>query len=402
LARRGAAFILGLAVAAAIAVATVAATHAVVTEHSPISPEGHWRNAWTIALISAFVGYVAGLLLVKELRTSGVVAVGAVAIAIQLIPLAAPLLLSTDAYSYWDYGRLAAVHGANPYETTPSQFPTDPAYKLMGSDWQHKRTVYGPAFTLISEGQAHLAGKSPDRAALLFRVLAALAMCAIVALVAWRTRSALATIFVGWNPLLPLHFAGGGHNDALMAVALVGAVLLAASGRRQAEGAAWVVAAAVKIVPLVFLPLRLIEAHSRRQPFGYRGLAGAAAIVAAAAFARYGWHWLTIFTPVANQLRSSSSLGLPYWAGKAGIPEGAARLALLLAFVVAYVWLIIRAARGRAHLALAAGLLLLATAWLQPWYAVWAVPLAALDDDWRPRLLAVALSAYFLRDALPI
>jgi hypothetical protein len=398
LGRRGALFAVGCALGAAMAVAIAAARHAAVTEHSPVSPEGGWRNAWTAALIAAFLLYLVGLALARGMH-NGTLAVAAIALSVQLIPLAGPLLLSTDVYSYWDYGRLAAVHDVNPYETLPSAFPQDPAYELMGSDWQNKRTVYGPLFTFVSEGHAHVVSESSDRAARLYRLLAAVAMCALVALVAWRMHSALAVVFVGWNPLLALHFAGGGHNDVLMALGLVGALLLAAGGRRQAEGAAWVIASAIKIVPLVLLPLRLLE---QRRAFGYRGLISAAVVVSAGAFLLYDWHWLTIFTPVANQLRSSSSLGLPYWAAKVGIPEGAARLALLIGFAAAYVWLALRAARGRAQLALTVCLLLLATAWLQPWYAVWAVPLAALDDDWRPRTLAVLLSAYFLRDALPI
>jgi hypothetical protein len=380
---------------------TAAARHATVTEHSPISPEGAWRNTWTISIIAAFGLYLVGIAILRG-TSSKIVVVVVVALAVQLLPLAGPLLLSTDVYSYWDYGRLAAVHHVNPYETPPSQFPTDPAYPLMGSDWQEKTTVYGPAFTAISEGHARLVGVSANTAQLVYRVLAALAVCAIVVLVAARTGSAFATAFVGWSPLLALHFGGGGHNDALMAVALVGAMLFAADGRRQAEGAAWAVASAIKIVPLVFLPLRLVEAHHGGRRFGYRGLILAALALAALGFALYDWHWLTIFTPVANQLRSSSSLGLPYWAGKAGIPEGAARLALLIGFAAAYVWLLLRARRRQAEIALAAGLLLVATAWLQPWYAIWVVPLAALEEDWRARGLALLLTAYFLRDALPL
>ena len=46
--------------------------------------------------------------------------------------------------------------------------------------------------------------------------------------------------------------------------------------------------------------------------------------------------------------------------------------------------------------------MLLATSWLQPWYAIWALPLAAIEEDTLARVLAVALSAYFLRDAIPI
>ena len=57
-------------------------------------------------------------------------------------------------------------------------------------------------------------------------------------------------------------------------------------------------------------------------------------------------------------------------------------------------------ATGRIRLA--AALLLLATSWLQPWYAVWAVPLAAVEEDQLARVLTVAICAYFLRDALPV
>jgi hypothetical protein len=71
-------------------------------------------------------------------------------------------------------------------------------------------------------------------------------------------------------------------------------------------------------------------------------------------------------------------------------------------FGVAYLWLLREAWRGRARLALTAGLLLVATSFLRPWYAVWAVPLAAVEEDRLARLLALGLSAYLLRDAVPL
>ena len=45
------------------------------------------------------------------------------AVVIQLVPLAAPLLLSTDAWTYWEYGRIAAVHDGNPYVDEPERVP---------------------------------------------------------------------------------------------------------------------------------------------------------------------------------------------------------------------------------------------------------------------------------------
>ena len=387
----------GLGIVVALSVALVATGHAPTTVHSPIRPDGGWAAVWSAGVIAAFALYVLSLFLASRVST---IAVLAVAAAIQLVPLAGPLLLSTDVYSYWDYGRVQAVHHGNPYADRPSRFPDDPAYGRMGKDWQQKRDVYGPVFTLAAAGDAKLAGSSPGAAERLYRLLAALAALGVAALAAVASkRPAFAAAFVGWNPLVALHFAGGGHNDALMAAFMTGGLALAAVGRRQSEGAAWALAASVKIVPLVFLPLRMLE---QRRHFGWRGLGIASAVVAAFASVAYGYHWLTIFSPVANQLRSSSSLGLPYWASRLGFPERYARDGLVLAFVIAYAWLAWQAWRGRARLALASCLLLLATSWLQPWYAIWALPLAAIEEDTLARVLAVALSAYFLRDAIPI
>ena len=321
------------------------------------------------------------------------------AAAIQLAPVAAPLLLSTDAYSYWDYGRIGAVHDGNPYADRPSRFPRDPAYRRMGRDWQHKPSVYGPVFTLGSEGVAHVAGSSPRSATRAFRVAAAVAMVALAALASlW---GSFAAAFVGWSPLLALHFAGGGHNDVLMMLFVLAALAGGRTARYRWAGAAWVAGLSMKMTALVFLPLRALEAHRRGRPVSHWSFAAAAVVVAVVASIRYGTHWLGVLSPVANQLHSTSSLGLPYWAGKLGFPERYARDGLLVAFVVFYLWLLWEAWRGRARLGLAACGLLLATSWLQPWYAVWAVPLAAVEEDTLARLAALALSAYFLRDALP-
>ena len=46
---------------------------------------------------------------------------------------AAPLLLSTDAWTYWSYGWIGARGGGNPYVDTPEEFPDNPALPYMGS-----------------------------------------------------------------------------------------------------------------------------------------------------------------------------------------------------------------------------------------------------------------------------
>ncbi len=123
---------------------------------------------------------------------------------------------------------------------TPSEFPDDPAYSHMGSRWYETTTVYGPGFTLLSEGHAAVVGESDEAAAWLYKVLAAASVLALVVLAArLGRRPAFSAAFVGWNPVLAVHFSGGGHNDALMMALFVGGLALAASGRRQLAGAAW-------------------------------------------------------------------------------------------------------------------------------------------------------------------
>jgi hypothetical protein len=70
--------------------------------------------------------------------------------------------------------------------------------------------------------------------------------------------------------------------------------------------------------------------------------------------------------------------------------------------VLAAPWLVRSARAGRGRLGLTSGLLLVGTPWLLPWYAVWAVALAAVEEDATAWLLSLALCAYLLPDRVPI
>jgi hypothetical protein len=360
--------------------------------------------AWVfLTLVAvAFAIYLVALALLRR-ATPRLWVVATVAIAIQLAPLGAPLLLSTDAWTYWDYGRIAAVHGGNPYVDTPREFPGDPAFRAMGARWRDETSVYGPAFTLASEPLARAAGSSPDTAAWMYKTAAALAVLACVALAARATRRrALAAAFVGWNPVLAIHLAGGGHNDAWIGLLVLGALALALSRRANAAGAAWTLAVAVKWVPLIFLGLRLLEARARRERLGLAGLGAATAIVGGLATWRYGWRWLTALAPLADNARLETRYAFPHRLQSAGVPRDVA-VGLAVALLVAgLAWLTRRAAHGRARLALAGCLLLVTTPYLAVWYLGWAVPLAAADEDDRlARAGVLALSAYLLPQTIP-
>jgi hypothetical protein len=361
-----------------------------------------WAWLYLGCSAAAFVAYVLGLVAVRR-RGLRFAAVAALAAGIQLAPLGAPLLLSSDVWMYWDYGRMAAVNGGNPYRDTPADFPADPAFPRVGADWRETTSVYGPAFTLASEPIALAAGGSADAAAWIYKTLAAAAVLVAAALAArLARRKSFAFAFAGWNPLLALHLAGGGHNDAWMAALVLAALALAASGRTQWAGAAWVAAVLVKWIPLIFLALRALEARATRRPVAHAGFAAAAALVAVVATWRFGWHWLGAFGPLARNANQETEFALPHRLASLGVPGPLALALLLAAFGLAYLWLLHDARRGRARLGLAAGLLLLATPYVAPWYLVWTVPLAAAEDDAPAQVLALALSAYLLAQTVPV
>ena len=389
---------------------TAAASGLAWASGSPLVPRhgGHpggnraWSVAFLVLLSLAFIAYVGGAWLVRRVppRTR---AVAAIACAIQLAPLAAPLLLSTDAWTYWDYGRIAAVHDANPYRQPPSHFPDDPAYPYVGITWRGTTSVYGPAFTLASEPLALVAGTSADAAAWIYKSLAAVAMLAIAFLAARLSRRpALAWAVVGWSPVLAIDFAGGGHNDAWPFALVLAALVVALSGRRELAGAGWALAALIKWIPLALLPLRLVEARARRAGFGYIGLAAAAAVLAALGTWRYGLAWTDTLRPLTEHAERGTAFALPHRLTQLGVPHDVSTALFAGAFAIAYLWLLRGAWRGHARLGLAAGLLLLAIPYLAAWYVVWTLPLAAAEDDEPAILLGLVLSAYLLSQTIKV
>jgi hypothetical protein len=366
-----------------------------------LTGETSWAWVYFACAAAAFLAYLLGLACLR--RGGRLVLVAVLAIAIQVAPLAGPLLLSTDAWTYWDYGRIAAVHARDPYDDPPASVPSDPAYRWVGAGWRHTTSVYGPGFTLASEPLALAAGTSHSAAAWVYKSLAALATLATAGLATFLSpRRSFACAFVGWNPLLAVHFAGGGHNDAWMAALVLGALALAATGRRQLAGVAWVLAASIKWVPLLLLPLHLLEARAAGRPVRLLGFGLAAAAVAALATWRYDLSWLQAFGSLARNANRESKYALPHRLESVGAPHFAALALFGAAFVVAYALLARAAARGRARLGLATVLLLLAAPYLAAWYAVWSVPLAAAEDDRAAQWLSLALCAYLLRQTVPL
>jgi Glycosyltransferase family 87 len=398
--RTSPALVCGAALAASFGVGLAAVTHAPETRVSPLEPHGVWHTLLIGGLLTAFAFYLLGLVALHN-AAAALGAVAAIAVVIQLAPLSTPLLLSRDTYLYWDYGRTVTVHNANPFSDFPDRWRADPAYRQMTSGWARLRSPYGPGWVLVDEGAAKVAGTSAKTATLFFRVLAALAMVATVGIVAWSSRSAFSTALVGWNPLLALHFAGGGHSDAAM-MALVAAALALALRHERWSGAAWAGAVAIKVAALAFLGVELVYRARERARGWFVGLAAAAVVALAISLALFGPSFVRSGGPISNQLREANSVGLPTKLHELGLGIHTAQALAVVCFAMLYLWVLLEAWQGRRRLSLAAAGLCLAVSWLMPWYASWPIVLAAFDRDRWGTLLGLGISGYLLLDVLPI
>ena len=395
--------------AAAVALLVAACVAVVWVEGAPLVPEdggrageGSLGRVVLALLAAAFLAYLLALAVLRR-RPAGLRAVLVLAAAIQLVPLAGPLLLSTDAWTYWSYGRIAAVQDGNPYVDAPGAFPADAATDDAGADWLDTTSVYGPAFTLLSEAVALAAGESEAAAAWVFKTIAALSVlaCALLAARLARDRPRAAAL-VGWNPLFAIHFGGGGHNDALMIALVLAALALAGAGRRGLAAVAWVTALFVKWIPVVFFGLRALEARAAGRRVSHAAFAAAAAALAVVATLRYGLDWLRAFGPLARNAEGATSYALPDRLAQAGVPKAVALGLAVTALALGLAWLGREARRGRARLGLAACLLLATTPWLTAWYTIWAVPLAAAEDDRRAQAVALGFCIYLLPQTIPL
>jgi alpha-1,6-mannosyltransferase len=329
----------------------------------------------------------------------------------------APVLLSHDAYSYLDYARIGVVHGLDPYVHPPFAAPADPAFGHV--TWPDTTSAYGPLFTLATYPLAWLPVGLAIAGLKAAAALSVLGLALVVSrLAAWRGADPLrAAAFVALNPLVLVHVVGGAHNDgAAMLLAMLGVAAIL-SARELSGGAALVAAAATKASTLFIAPFAAARQGSTgRFPTSYVGfrpigrlLAGAAlaaGVVGVAAYLGFGWDWLHAFGLAGENQGWTSYMSIPITVARlTGLEPDAVRLTALVLFLTLFLQLLLWTWRGfdwvRAAAWTATGLLL-ATAWLLPWYLVWPLPLAAISRDRPLQLLLLALTAYQLGARIPL
>lgn len=407
---------------------------------------------WTVGLLAA--GFLWQTAAVRRLAPgaskSGLAGAGPagaillVAILMRLPLVALPPTLSDDVLRYaWD-GRVAAAR-ENPYALAPEAAELAALRDPLWDALPHRDvpTVYPP----LAVGLFSIAARTPHPVAAI-KALAGLAdVAAIVLLVALARRRSLPesrVAWYAWSPLAALETAGMGHVDALGAAAAVGAVLALTprpDGRRTAGAeraprpqpvAAAIAAAAgalAKLVPLAALPM---WARQSRRPALFvllaAGTVGVALLPVVAAtggvppgLVTYGVDWEfngPLYEPLWRALDLAGAddavhraldgakeiprlTDRPGWHAAVNrfYPHAHPRFLAKLLLVLLAGWLIVSSLRRDDPVAGSRDLfggLLLASATVYPWYALWFLPFAALTRSVPWLALAALLPLCYL------
>jgi len=173
-----------------------------------------------------------------------------------------PYLSSQDIFSYAYYAHMYLWYHANPYLAVPRDFPWDPLFSAIF--WKDQPSNYGPLWTYLSLLAPIIAGALVGPTILVLKTITILAMLGGTPLI-WSAlgrlspeRRLFGTILYAWNPLLIVESALAGHNDVVMAFFLALAVWFWTRDRRTLTIGALVLAALVKYVAIILVPLFLL------------------------------------------------------------------------------------------------------------------------------------------------
>ena len=179
---------------------------------------------------------------------------------------------SDDVARYRWEGKLQAA-GGNPYQVRPndarwSQLRDSTFSDIVAKDF---KAGYGPLSELFEAGWYQVLARAvsdPHRQVFWFKLPGALfdlaASGALLKLLAVRGLPAVRAIVYLWSPLPVFEFWCSGHNDSLVLLPLLIAVILAVRGRWILAFGCLGIAAAAKLWPVILVPLFVTYALRRR------------------------------------------------------------------------------------------------------------------------------------------
>jgi hypothetical protein len=320
---------------------------------------------------------------------------------------------SLDIFDYLFRGRLQVLLGVSPLAAPPALFASQLFYSYV--NWTTYVDTYGPLWEYLSGAVAAMVGAlscgcpaSLANYVLGYRLLAIglAGLCGVLiyAITTYRSPHLAPAALLAWlwNPLLLTSTAIGAHNDMLLLLLTLAAVLLLQRQRWLLGLLALALAAHVKLIALLLLPvwgLWMLRRCGWWRAIRISGVAGALALVLSwLLYAPLGG-WATLPRMLGERVRliANSLAFVIYWAlqAYAGWSEVAAwrvttQGATVLFFVLAGL-LLARFWRAtgkqpecddallwRGSIAVLMAFLIVGSFWFWHWYLVWILALAAL------------------------
>lgn len=320
--------------------------------------------------------------------------------------------VSPDVFFYIGTGWLDGHYGLSPYlhgMDEAAGFPGEPMFGNVFPGFLAGKTSYGPLFQALARTIALLSGGRELLALGLFKALALalhLATCVLVWRLAPAERRATALLLFACNPLVLFSLLTCAHNDELMIFFVLLALVLRNADHPGLAGAALGAAVSAKYVPVMLLPLFLLDVAVAPESPWSRRLGRALRFGAGFALTIVVAHGL--YPEAVRTFLGVAARGIPiyrnsiYFLLPSPIGPGAWRL-LVVAFAVAAgagtgVLLLQARKTGRFRL-IEACLLVWMVFFLFPnntnqeWYLTWLIPLAAV-------LPSAAATAFVLRLSL--
>jgi len=351
-----------------------------------------------VAVAAALGSSTVGLVALREWERRGrrvdMRAVGLAGVLVAVAAVAVQPRNSADLWSYVMYGRIASIHHASPWTALPASFGHDPFLARVAPGWRRTTSIYGPGFEAIAAVVTRLAGPSALAARLLMKSVFAIATLGAGTLVARRTRSAAATALVLLHPVVVVSGIAGGHNDILVGLGVLAAVLYATDDRPVAAGVVAALGTAVKLTGAI--AIIAIAAWAWR----HRGHAWTGRFVSAACggvallYAPFGASGLSAVGKNKGLLSRASvwqlprlvtgldsahavvHFGLPgHWTTTL-ITIGTALTGLL---VIGVALRFTRLDTMQPGVVATLAAFLLFAPYILPWYSVWVIPVLALD-----------------------
>ncbi len=214
--------------------------------------------------------------------------------------LAGVPFLNVDVFFYIGKGWLESSYGLSPYAAAMTSVPsweTEGMFRNVYPAFRtHAGSNYGPAFFKLASTLTWLSDGSEKAALALFKLVSLglhLLAGAIVARLVSPGRRRFAFFVYVLNPVSLYSFVTAAHNDVVMNVLVLAGLIAFRRGRPLGAGLAIGTAAAVKYVPLAFLPffVATLFPWTRRQ-LRERGLEPLLRLVLGFTAAFVAWHAL--------------------------------------------------------------------------------------------------------------